>query len=88
MDMPLEFLVCCAFPVALVLLGAGSRERGTPSHPEPGEGGGPPWQGEAQHVDSRAGRGQCPQRAVAHGQRVEQPESGERRDGYEDPGTR
>jgi hypothetical protein len=62
MHIPLEFLVCCAVPVALfvalVLLGAGSRERGTPSHPEPGEGGEPPWPGAAQHAeDGRADRG-------------------------------
>jgi hypothetical protein len=55
MDIPLEFLVCCAVPVALfvtlVLLGDSSRERGTPSHPEPDERGGPPGRGEAQHAE-------------------------------------
>jgi len=62
MDIPLEFLVCCAVPVALfvalVLLGASSRERATLSHPELGEGGEPPWQGEAQYAESgKAHRG-------------------------------
>jgi hypothetical protein len=62
MDISREFLVCCAVLVALfvavVLLGVGSRERGTPAQREPGEGGEPPWQGEAQHAeDGKAHRG-------------------------------
>lgn len=56
MDIPLAFLVCCAVPVvvfvALALLGAGSRARRTPSHPELGEGYGPTQKGEAQYAES------------------------------------
>lgn len=56
MNIPLEFLVCCAVPVAVfvavALLGAGSRERRTPSHPELGEGYGPTQKGEAQDAES------------------------------------
>lgn len=56
MDIPLEFLVCCAVPVAvfvaMALLGASSRERRMLSHPELGEGYGPTQKGEAQYAES------------------------------------